>query len=82
MVVTISTRVHQARVKSGLTPTELAEAVRQRYPGVALSRQTVEQIESGEIANPKSLTMAGIADVCGVTTDWLLGRAPKKTCVR
>lgn len=79
---TLATRVHQARIKSGLGLEELAQAVRQRYPGVALTRQTLAMIESGAIANPKALTIAGISDVCGVTSDWILGRPQKKTGAR
>lgn len=79
---TLASRVHQARTTAGLGLEELAQAVRHRYPGVALTRQTLTLIEDGAIANPKSLVIAGIADACGVTSDWLLGRSQKKTCAR
>lgn len=56
-----------ARIKKGMTQQELAEKI-----GVS-SNITVSRYESGKL-DPPAKRLNKIADVLGVTTDYLLGR--------
>lgn len=60
-------RVRQARIDYGMTQRTLAGRAH-------ISAQTLNFLENGRIANPSVLTIIAIADVLGVSTDYLFGR--------
>ena len=60
-------RVRQARERYGMSAAELARRI-------GISRQQLYMIESSKTEDPGALTVKAIAEVLGVSTDYLLDR--------
>ena len=66
----ISLRMHERRTELGMNLKQLAEAV-------GVSRITMYRTEAyGDY--PNSLTLCTMAEVLGVSIDWLVGRTDKR----
>ena len=63
-------KIKEARKLAGLTQKELAKQI-------GVSAGTLSDYESGN-HEPKSDILCSIADICGVTIDFLVGRAKEK----
>lgn len=64
-------RIREARVKAGLSQEELA--VRMQLAGLQMGQMAVSRIEAGKRLVP-DFELPLLADVLGVSTDWLLGK--------
>ena len=64
-------KIKEARKLAGITQKELAKQI-------GVSAGTLSDYESGN-HEPKSDVLCSIADICGVTIDFLVGRAKEKT---
>ncbi len=64
-------RIRQLRTERGINQKELGDAV-------GVSKQSVSNWENGNIM-PSVDLLIRLADVFGVTTDYLLGRSEKRT---
>lgn len=64
-------RIREARVKTGLSQEELA--VRMQLAGLQMGQMAVSRIETGKRLVP-DFELPLLADVLGVSTDWLLGK--------
>lgn len=64
-------RIREARVKAGLSREELA--VRMQLAGLQMGQMAVSRIETGKRLVP-DFELPLLADVLGVSTDWLLGK--------
>lgn len=67
---TIGQRVRAARERRGMTQADLARRIQ-------ASINAINMLESGSISDPKSSRILAIAEVLGVTTDYLLGRTER-----
>lgn len=65
------TRLRKVMDEKNITQQKLADATRK-------TRQTISYYADGS-SNPHWSTLAKIAEVCGVSTDWLLGRSESMT---
>lgn len=63
-------KIKEARKLAGITQKELAKQI-------GVSAGTLSDYESGN-HEPKSDVLCSIADICGVTIDFLVGRAKEK----
>ncbi len=63
-------RIRRARLRYGMSQAELARRIK-------ISTTSMNQIESGETPDPRASRIRAIADVLGVSTDYLLGRKDK-----
>jgi transcriptional regulator with XRE-family HTH domain len=71
---TMGARLRAARTLRGLTQEALASAIK-------TSTFSVSKYERGELTNPQTDTLCGIARVLGVSLDWLVlgeGNGPSK----
>ncbi|HSX82889.1 MAG TPA: helix-turn-helix transcriptional regulator [Candidatus Saccharimonadia bacterium] len=60
-------RIRRVRIRYGMSQAELARRIK-------VSLNTMNKIEAGETPDPRSSRIKAIADVLGVSTDYLLGR--------
>jgi transcriptional regulator with XRE-family HTH domain len=67
MKETLGARIRQARLLYGMSQTELARRV-------GISKTAMNQIEMGETADPRLSRIRAIADILGVSMDYLAGR--------
>jgi transcriptional regulator with XRE-family HTH domain len=67
MAETLGDRVRKARLRYGMSQTELAKRV-------GISKTAMNQIEMGETLDPKISRIRAIADILGVSMDYLAGR--------
>ena len=67
MPTSLASRVRTARVRYGMSQAELARRI-------GVSKNTMNHIESGKTPDPAASRIKAIADVLGVSTDYLLGR--------
>jgi transcriptional regulator with XRE-family HTH domain len=78
MIPGLGKRITQAREGAGLSLSALARAI-------GISRHSLILIEDGRTANPNVGYIRNVAEVCGVSTDWLVGlddRMQRETTVR
>ena len=75
MAETLAQRIRRARLHRAITQTELAALV-------GISRTAMHQLEKGETRDPRMAHLRTLADVLGVSMDYLAGRqdtpAPKR----
>ena len=64
-------RIRQVRMDYGMSQAELARRIK-------VSMNAMNKIEMGETPDPRASRIKAIADVLGVTTDYLLGRTEQK----
>ena len=64
-------RVREARVKAGMSQEDLAAKL--QLAGLQIGQMAVSRIETGKRVVP-DFELPIIAEVLGVTTDWLLGK--------
>lgn len=64
-------RVRDARIKAGMTQGVLAAKL--QLAGLQIGQMAVSRIETGKRVVP-DFELPVIAEVLGVTTDWLLGK--------
>ena len=69
----IGTRLKSIRTAQNYTLESLAEAYNARFGG-GLSKGTLSKYENDK-QEPKIGVLAGLAELLGVTADWLLGRS-------
>ena len=67
MKETLGTRIRKARLLYGMSQVELARRV-------GISKTAMNQIEMGETADPRLSRIRAIADILGVSMDYLAGR--------
>jgi transcriptional regulator with XRE-family HTH domain len=67
MAETLAQRIRRARLHRAITQTELAALV-------GISRTAMHQLEKGETRDPRMAHLCTLADVLGVTMDYLAGR--------
>jgi len=67
MSETLGERIRRVRVRYGMSQAELARRIK-------ISGNSLNKIEAGETPDPRASRIKAIADVLGVTTDYLLGR--------
>ena len=67
MAKTLGHRIRQARLRYGMSQAELARRI-------GISSTALNQIESGKTPDPGVSRIVGIADILGVSMDWLAGR--------
>jgi len=60
-------RIRRARLRYGMSQAELARRIK-------VSLNTMNKIEAGETPDPRASRIKAIADVLGVSADYLLGR--------
>jgi transcriptional regulator with XRE-family HTH domain len=60
-------RIRKARIRYGMSQAELARRIR-------VSLTTMNKIEAGDTPDPRASRIKAIADVLGVSADYLLGR--------
>ena len=60
-------RIRKARLRYGMSQAELARRIK-------VSLNTMNKIEAGETPDPRASRIKAIADVLGVSADYLLGR--------
>jgi transcriptional regulator with XRE-family HTH domain len=60
-------RIRKARTRYGMSQAELARRIK-------VSLNTMNKIEAGETPDPRASRIKAIADVLGVSADYLLGR--------
>jgi transcriptional regulator with XRE-family HTH domain len=79
MAETLAQRIRRARLHRAITQTELAALV-------GISRTAMHQLEKGETRDPRMAHLRTLADVLGVSMDYLAGRqdtpAPKRPRAR
>jgi transcriptional regulator with XRE-family HTH domain len=67
MPTSLGTRIRIARLRYGMSQAELARRI-------GISNTAMNQIESGKTPDPAASRIKAIADVLGVSADYLLGR--------
>ena len=67
MKETLGERIRQTRLRYGMSQTELARRV-------GISKTAMNQIEMGETTDPRMSRIRAIADILGVSMDYLAGR--------
>ena len=67
MKETLGERIRKERLLYGMSQTELAKRV-------GISKTAMNQIEMGETADPRLSRIRAIADILGVSMDYLAGR--------
>jgi transcriptional regulator with XRE-family HTH domain len=67
MADTLGSRIRQARERYGMSQVELARRI-------GVSATALNQIESGKTADPGVSRIVKIAEILGVSTDYLLQR--------
>jgi len=67
MEETLGQRIRKARQRYGMSQTELAKRV-------GISKTAMNQIEMGETLDPRMSRLRAIADILGVSMDYLAGR--------
>jgi transcriptional regulator with XRE-family HTH domain len=67
MEETLGQRIRKARQRYGMSQTELAKRV-------GISKTAMNQIEMGETLDPRLSRIRAIADILGVSMDYLAGR--------
>jgi transcriptional regulator with XRE-family HTH domain len=67
MKETLGERIRKERLRYGMSQTELARRV-------GISKTAMNQIEMGETADPRLSRIRAIADILGVSMDYLAGR--------
>jgi transcriptional regulator with XRE-family HTH domain len=60
-------RIRRVRLRYGMSQAELARRIK-------VSLNTMNKIEAGETPDPRASRIKAIADVLGVSADFLLGR--------
>ena len=69
MKETLGERIRQTRLAYGMSQAELARRIQ-------ISANAMNQIETGKTPDPGILHIMAIADVLGVSIDYLVGREP------
>jgi len=72
MKETLGERIRKARLHYGMSQTELARRV-------GISKTAMNQIEMGETTDPRMSRIRAIADIFGVSMDYLAGRTDEDT---
>ena len=67
MSESLGERIRKARLRYGMSQAELSRRIR-------VSLTTMNKIEAGETPDPRASRIKAIADVLGVSADYLLGR--------
>ena len=67
MSKSLGERIRETRLRYGMSQAELARRI-------GVSTTTMNQIESGDTPDPRASRIRAIADVLGVSADYLLGR--------
>jgi transcriptional regulator with XRE-family HTH domain len=62
---TIGGRIREARLRKGMAQADLASAV-------GVRQLAISQLENDRVGDPKASTLLAMADVLGVSVDWLL----------
>ena len=65
-------RIRKARLRYGMSQAELARRIK-------VSLNTMNKIEAGETPDPRASRIKAIADVLGVSADYLLGREDEES---
>ena len=65
-------RIRKARIRYGMSQAELARRIK-------VSLNTMNKIEAGDTPDPRASRIKAIADVLGVSADYLLGREDEKS---
>ena len=65
MSETLGERIRRVRLRYGMSQAELARRIK-------ISGNSLNKIEAGETPDPRASRIKAIADVLGVTTDYLL----------
>ena len=60
-------RIRKTRIRYGMSQAELARRIK-------VSLNTMNKIEAGDTPDPRASRIKAIADVLGVSADYLLGR--------
>ena len=71
MADTLGWRIRIARMRRDITQKDLARLV-------GISRTAMNQIEHGDIVDPRSSHLCKIADALGVSMDYLAGRTDEE----
>ena len=72
MTETLGERIRQERLRYGMSQVELARRI-------GISKTAMNQIESGETEDPRVSRLRAIADILGVSMDYLAGRQDEDT---
>jgi transcriptional regulator with XRE-family HTH domain len=72
MSESLGERIRKTRLRYGMSQAELSRRI-----GVSLN--TMNKIEAGETPDPRASRIKAIADVLGVSADYLLGREDEKS---
>ena len=72
MQETLGKRIRKERLRYGMSQTELAKRV-------GISKTAMNQIEMGETTDPRMSRIRAIADILGVSMDYLAGRKDEDT---
>jgi transcriptional regulator with XRE-family HTH domain len=67
MSESLGERIRKTRIRYGMSQAELARRIK-------VSLNTMNKIEAGETPDPRASRIRAIADVLGVSADYLLGR--------
>ena len=67
MSESLGERIRKVRIRYGMSQAELARRIK-------VSLNTMNKIEAGETPDPRASRIRAIADVLGVSADFLLGR--------
>jgi transcriptional regulator with XRE-family HTH domain len=67
MSESLGERIRKVRIRYGMSQAELARRIK-------VSLNTMNKIEAGETPDPRASRIKAIADVLGVSADYLLGR--------
>ena len=67
MQETLGERIRKERLRYGMSQVELARRI-------GISKTAMSQIESGETEDPRVSRLSAIADILGVSMDYLAGR--------
>jgi transcriptional regulator with XRE-family HTH domain len=67
MQETLGERIRKERLRYGMSQVELARRI-------GISKTAMNQIESGETEDPRVSRLRAIADILGVSMDYLAGR--------
>jgi transcriptional regulator with XRE-family HTH domain len=67
MSESLGERIRRTRIRYGMSQAELARRIK-------VSLNTMNKIEAGETPDPRASRIRAIADVLGVSADFLLGR--------
>ena len=65
-------RIRKARIRYGMSQAELARRIK-------VSLNTMNKIEAGDTPDPRASRIKAIADVLGVSADYLLGREDEQS---